>query len=84
MPAVTCLGDETTHGGKVISASSTMYIEGAKVALVGDIVSCPLHGNNLIKQGEPTLLDNGVQVVTHDCICECGCKIISFRNEMVE
>ncbi|HAU5564862.1 PAAR domain-containing protein [Pantoea sp. BL1] len=84
MPALTCLGDATTHGGTVISASSTMYVEGVQVALVGDGVSCPLHGFNHIRQGDPTMFDQGVQVVVHDCICECGCKVISFRNEMVE
>jgi hypothetical protein len=30
------LGDKTTHGGEVISASSTMTVNGNKVALVGD------------------------------------------------
>ncbi|WP_369801890.1 PAAR domain-containing protein [Pantoea sp. SM3] len=84
MPALTCLGDATTHGGEVITASSTMYVEGIQVALVGDRVSCPLHGTNQIQQGDPTLFNNGVQVVVHDCVCECGCRIISFRNERVE
>lgn len=45
MPALVCLGDATTHGGKVISASSTMFINGIQVALVGDLVSCPKHGS---------------------------------------
>ena len=34
------LGDKTTHGGAVISASSTMIVNGKPVALVGDKVSC--------------------------------------------
>lgn len=44
------LGDKTTHGGVVISASSTMIVNGKPVALVGDKVSCPIpgHGTNAI------------------------------------
>ncbi|HCB2172993.1 TPA: PAAR domain-containing protein, partial [Klebsiella pneumoniae] len=44
------LGDKTTHGGAVISASSTMIVNGKPVALVGDKVSCPIpgHGTNAI------------------------------------
>ncbi|EMG3009843.1 PAAR domain-containing protein, partial [Klebsiella pneumoniae] len=36
------LGHKTTHGGAVISASSTMIVNGKPVALVGDKVSCPI------------------------------------------
>lgn len=40
MRALVRLGDKTTHGGEVISASgSVMY--GKPIALVGDKVSCP-------------------------------------------
>uniref|UniRef100_UPI002243B0A3 PAAR domain-containing protein n=1 Tax=Klebsiella pneumoniae TaxID=573 RepID=UPI002243B0A3 len=39
------LGDKTTHGGAVISASSTMIVNGKPVALVGDKVSCPIPGH---------------------------------------
>ncbi len=39
------LGDKTTHGGSIISASSTMVVNGKKVALIGDEVSCPVTGH---------------------------------------
>lgn len=38
------LGDKTTHGGAVISSSSTMIVSGKPVALVGDKVICPNSG----------------------------------------
>ncbi|GEM_PF-5597052 len=49
------IGDNTTHGGQVISASSTMVVNGKKVALVGDKVNCPKegHGINAIIEGSP-------------------------------
>ncbi len=55
------LGDNTTHGGKVISASSTMIVDGKKVALVGDMVSCPVsgHGTNPIVEGSPEWISDG-------------------------
>lgn len=38
------IGDKTTHGGQVISASSTVAVNGKKVALLGDKVSYPKEG----------------------------------------
>jgi uncharacterized Zn-binding protein involved in type VI secretion len=33
MQGIVCLGDTTTHGAKVITASSTMFINGVQVVL---------------------------------------------------
>lgn len=73
------LGDKTTHGGEVISASSTMIIDGKKVALIGDKVSCPQkgHGVNAIVEGSPVWTSEGKVVVVDGCRCECGCQVIS-------
>lgn len=81
MPALVCLGDATTHGGKVISASSSMFINGVQVALVGDLVSCPVHSPNRITEGSPTASEEGVSVVVDGCLCECGCRVISSYIE---
>lgn len=55
------LGDQTTHGGEVISASSTTIVNGKRVALVGDEVRCPLpgHGVNRIVDGSPDWSEGG-------------------------
>lgn len=84
MPGIVCLGDATTHGGKVITASSTMYINGVQVALVGDMVSCPIlgHGINPIIEGTSTDMEEGVSVVVDNCHCACGCKVISSHPEV--
>lgn len=52
---VVLLGDKTTHGGAVISVSSTMIVNGKNVALIGDKISCPIigHGINAIIEGSP-------------------------------
>lgn len=73
------LGDNTTHGGEVISASSTMIVNGKKVALIGDKISCPKvgHGINTIIEGSPDWISDGKAVVVDGCRCECGCQVIS-------
>lgn len=73
------LGDPTTHGGSVISASSKTIIESKPVALVGDLISCPKkdHGINKIIEGSETFFSDGRAVVVDQCLCECGCKVIS-------
>ncbi|MDZ0182148.1 PAAR domain-containing protein [Klebsiella quasipneumoniae] len=81
MPALVCLGDATTHGGKVISASSAMFINGIQVALVGDLVSCPKHGSGRIIEGDSTASEEGVFIVVDNCLCECGCRVISSYTE---
>ena len=73
------LGDKTTHGGQVISASSTMVVNGKNVALVGDKIICPIngHGINAIIDGSPEWISDGKAVVVNGCHCECGCQVIS-------
>ncbi len=73
------LGDKTTHGGTVISASSNFTVIGKKVALVGDKVSCPVagHGTNPIIEGSPKRSCNGRAVVVDGCKCQCGCLVVS-------
>lgn len=73
------LGDKTTHGGTVISASSTQVVNGKAVALVGDKVSCPVpfHGVNQIVEGSPEWSSDGKAVVVDGCWCQCGCQVIS-------
>ncbi|CNI73005.1 PAAR domain-containing protein [Yersinia pekkanenii] len=76
------LGDKTTHGGSVISASSTITVNGKKAALVGDMVSCPVkgHGTNPIVEGMPQRTCGGRAVVIDGCKCQCGCQVISSAS----
>lgn len=77
------LGDKTTHGGEVISASSTMIVNGKYVAVIGDQVSCPIdgHGINAIIEGSSEWSSDGKSVVVDGCHCECGCQVISSAPE---
>ncbi|SET61698.1 PAAR domain-containing protein [Thorsellia anophelis] len=79
------LGDNTTHGGKVITASSTMIFEGVTVALVGDLVSCPIdgHGINPIIEGSSEWFSDGKAIVVDGCKSACGCNVISSSNSSI-
>ena len=72
-------GDDTDHGGKVISASLTMRYEGRFVARKGDEVSCPKHDikPNLIIDGDESMNDDGVPIARHGYRAMCGCRLIS-------
>jgi uncharacterized Zn-binding protein involved in type VI secretion len=73
------LGDATDHGGKVISASSSMNFDGRFVARKGDEVSCPLHDirPNLIIEGDESMMDDGLPIARHGHRAMCGCRLIS-------
>lgn len=77
------LGDKTTHDGKVVSASSTLFIDGQPVALVGDRVNCPKrgHGVNPIVEGSADWSENGIPLVVDGCRSECGCAVIASTVE---
>lgn len=79
------LGDKTTHGGEVISASSTTIIKGKAAALVGDLVSCPIpgHGVNPIIEGCPEEIEDGRELVVNGCHSACGCELISSALDYV-
>jgi uncharacterized Zn-binding protein involved in type VI secretion len=83
--AFVLLGDATTHGGEVISASSTTIIQGKPVALVGDLVICPIpgHGVNAIVEGRAEWSEDGRAMVVNGCLCECGCQVVSSVSDCV-
>lgn len=73
------LGDKTTHGGRVISASSAFIVNGKRVALTGDKVSCPIigHSINAIIDGSTQWSSDGKFFIVDGCRSECGCQVIS-------
>lgn len=79
MRGVIRLHDATDHGGKVISASASMLIDGLPVALVGDMVSCPLpgHGNTPILPGSGSMQSDNRQIALHGFTAGCGCCVLS-------
>lgn len=73
------LGDPTTHGGQVISASSNFDVFGKQVARIGDKVTCPQkgHGVCVIVEGDPTWTIDGRNVALEGHKTSCGATLIS-------
>lgn len=74
---IVVLGDATSHGGKVVSVSSTFEIEGKNVALLNDSVSCPEHGSNPIVECDMSYEENGRGIVAHGYKSACGSVIFA-------
>ena len=77
------LGDKTTHGGAVISASSTMIVNGKPVALVGIKSAARFRDMALMPllRGAPEWSSDGKAIVVDGCKCQCGCQLISGAPE---
>ncbi|WP_455426174.1 PAAR domain-containing protein [Dryocola sp. LX212] len=77
------LGDVTTHGGKVTSASSSFDISGTNAALLNDTVSCPKHGTNKIIECDVSAYEeNGRGIVLHGCKTQCSARVIASLQDM--
>jgi uncharacterized Zn-binding protein involved in type VI secretion len=70
------LGASTTAGGKVTSASSYVSVNGVRIALEGDMISCPACktiGKIACIASRIQETCNGKQVALEDDLCICGC-----------
>lgn len=85
MKGLVFLGDPTDHGGYVKTATSTIIENGKHAALVGDLVDCPRegHGVNAIIEGDPTMMSDGKQLVTHLCRSACGCRVLARETTLL-
>ncbi|AIR62100.1 PAAR motif family protein [Cedecea neteri] len=80
---VVILGDSTSHGGKVTSASSSFEISGKYAALLNDTVSCPEHGTNKIIECDISAYEeNGRGIVLHGYRTQCGAIVIASMQDM--
>jgi uncharacterized Zn-binding protein involved in type VI secretion len=77
--AIVRLGDKTTHGGVVTTASPVHTLRGIGIARMGDMVSCPLpgHGTNEIVEGCAVFSVGGRSVALHGHKTACGCSLIA-------
>ncbi|MCG7405731.1 MULTISPECIES: PAAR domain-containing protein [Caballeronia] len=81
MTSIACVGDATTHGGRIITGSDTMDIKGRGVARMGDLVTCPEHGTNPIIQCSDMLIDtNGNGVALDGHLTACGSRVLAVES----
>jgi len=78
------LGDKTSHGGTVVEASMVSDIGGIGIARVGDKVTCPVHGDQVIVSGDITLVVDGKAVARHGDEVGCGARLIAGQQTTLD
>jgi uncharacterized Zn-binding protein involved in type VI secretion len=71
------LGAATDAGGKVVTASSSVMLDGVHRALEGDLVDCPhCHTQGRIAPDGPRLAasEDGRMPALENDLCVCGCQ----------
>jgi uncharacterized Zn-binding protein involved in type VI secretion len=76
---VSCLGDVSSHGGVIVTASSNVVADGRLVARLGDMHACPIFGHGvtpLISGAMST--DTGLGLVrTLQDVAGCGAMMVT-------
>jgi uncharacterized Zn-binding protein involved in type VI secretion len=83
-------GDQTSHGGRVVTGSDIHTIGGKRIARLHDRVDCPQrypdgrpHGINKIVEAHPTFTIDGERVALHGHHTECGCTLIGSTTASI-
>ncbi|WP_334324338.1 PAAR domain-containing protein [Gilliamella apicola] len=86
---IAILGDMTNYGGRIITASGQGYSDGAQIALLGDLVSCPkCSSTGRIIEGADNFIIDGKPVAYDGCIVACKCtpvgghRILALKSTM--
>ncbi|MFL9904223.1 PAAR domain-containing protein [Paraburkholderia fungorum] len=78
MPAVARLGDTSSHGGTIVSASSNLIVNGQGAARAGDLHSCPIPGHGTTPlSSSSTSTNGGKSLVRVGDTAGCGAVITS-------
>lgn len=86
MRKVICVGDDTSHGGKVISSSAPHFtVEGKAVACIGDKCTCsvPNHGGVCtIIEGDSKHTIDGRPVAYEGHKTSCGATLMATNEQL--
>lgn len=86
MRKVICVGDLTTHGGKVISSSAPHFtLDGKAVACLGDKCTCPMMGHGgicTIIEGDSKHTINGRPVAYEGHKTSCGAALQATNHKL--
>ena len=73
---VSKIGDTSDHGGAIITGSSSCKINDVPVARIGDILACPIHGNNPIVSSLAVYAKDDDKLLAHiGSKTQCGATI---------
>ena len=86
MKPVARLGDATSHGGTIVTGSTTVTVDGKPVVRMGDVHVCPLrgHGLNSVVTGSARGLADGQPIAALGDQTACGAIIVGgSTNAMI-
>ena len=69
--------DATSHGGKVLTGTDRIKVKGRRAARIGDMVSCPVHGDNRIIEGGSQIKLGTTLLARDGDHTECGAYLIA-------
>ncbi|WP_313275392.1 PAAR domain-containing protein [Stenotrophomonas sp.] len=79
-----CLGDPTSGGGEVVQCQGSGRIDGATIAVMGDLATCMLHpGRHAFVEGCARVRMNGAPVVRDGDRLACGCRGVARHARRV-
>jgi len=88
MPKVICIGDPTSHGGKVISSSVPHFtVDGKPVACIGDHCTCPIVGHGgicTIVEGDEKHTIDGRPVAYEGHKTSCGATLQATSEKLYQ
>ena len=70
------LGDGSTHGGAIITASGDTFFNGIPATRLFDILACPIHGPNPVVMSAPHCYINNRNSSRLGDPCACGAALM--------
>ncbi|SAL29528.1 PAAR repeat-containing protein [Caballeronia sordidicola] len=84
MSSFACEGDSTTHGGTIVSVSSSIAVGdgGRRAARLGDLVQCPKCNGTfpIVTTQNPAMTVDGVPLAFHGDKTSCGAVLIAAQS----
>ena len=78
MGNVVRLGDGSSHGGSMVSAGTTVLVNGVPMCVSGDSHSCPIRGHGVTSvTGTSSVSSGGKAVIKTGDTAGCGASVVS-------
>lgn len=83
MPNDSRIGDAGSHGGVLVTGSSSVIDENSPSSRVGDIYACPIHGPNPVVTGSPKTVNTGTPNCRVTSLTACGAVIVTGASKCI-
>jgi uncharacterized Zn-binding protein involved in type VI secretion len=82
MPTIATIGDRLSHGGRIITGSTTRKVHGKRVARMGDKCHCRIHGTTKISVVSGKMPKTDGRLTAHaGAKTKCGARIIRASHK---